>query len=152
MVFPAKEQYIPPCCSREISIGLGVAVGEQRERERAVVGAVVRGQRRAVGLRGPGGGALPQLQGPVGHRGRGAPVVVKPAAREVCQVRMVCKRKFDGSHQNQGETKRRYQNTWSNSPNSHQHLNSAYGVGMNGGGFGGSAEPQFFQDTYTPWS
>ena len=67
-------------------------------------------------------------------------------------VPLTGKRKFDGSHQNQGETKRRYQNTWSNSPNAHQHLNNAYNVGINGGGFGPNAEPQFFQDTFTPWS
>lgn len=58
---------------------------------------------------------------------------------------MAGKRKFDGSHQNQGETKRRYQNPWSNSPSN---LNNAYNTGMNGSG----PDPQFFHDTFTAWS
>ncbi|XP_026272651.1 heterogeneous nuclear ribonucleoprotein Q isoform X1 [Frankliniella occidentalis] len=113
------------------------------------------GQAAAQGRGGPGarGGRPPQGAAPGARGGARSGGTARGQARGKGSLSGEDgKRKFDGSHQNQGETKRRYQNTWSNSPNSHQHLNNAYGVGMNGGGFGGSAEPQFFQDTYTPWS
>ncbi|KAK9710344.1 Heterogeneous nuclear ribonucleoprotein Q acidic domain [Popillia japonica] len=53
-----------------------------------------------------------------------------------------CKRKFDGGHQNQGESKRRYQSTWGNQPLAQQPLGAA---GVNG-------EPQWYQDSYASWS
>ncbi|XP_049849732.1 heterogeneous nuclear ribonucleoprotein Q isoform X4 [Schistocerca gregaria] len=64
------------------------------------------------------------------------------------------KRKFDGGHQNQGESKRRYQSSWGNQPLAQQPLGNAYGgmAGMNGGGYGPAADQQWYQDTYPTWS
>lgn len=52
------------------------------------------------------------------------------------------KRKFDGGHQNQGESKRRYQSNWGSQPLAQQPLGAA---GVNG-------EQQWYQDSYTAWS
>lgn len=60
------------------------------------------------------------------------------------------KRKFDGGHQNQGETKRRYQSSWASQPLAQQPLSNAYG--MNGGGYNSAGEQQWYQDTYQSWS
>ncbi|RZF47216.1 hypothetical protein LSTR_LSTR004925 [Laodelphax striatellus] len=66
------------------------------------------------------------------------------------------KRKFDGGHQNQGESKRRYQSSWGSQPLAQQPLSAAYGGGMNGGGGGGyssGGDQQWYQDTYqSSWS
>ncbi|KAK9710345.1 Heterogeneous nuclear ribonucleoprotein Q acidic domain [Popillia japonica] len=75
---------------------------------------------------------------------RDSPLVGGPAPREVYQDNSFdsCKRKFDGGHQNQGESKRRYQSTWGNQPLAQQPLGAA---GVNG-------EPQWYQDSYASWS
>ncbi|GFG31730.1 hypothetical protein Cfor_04176, partial [Coptotermes formosanus] len=53
------------------------------------------------------------------------------------------KRKFDGGHQNQGESKRRYQSSWGNQPLAQQPLGNAYGLaGMNGGGYNSGGDQQ----------
>ncbi|PSN56365.1 Heterogeneous nuclear ribonucleoprotein Q [Blattella germanica] len=63
------------------------------------------------------------------------------------------KRKFDGGHQNQGESKRRYQSSWGNQPLAQQPLGNAYGLaGMNGGGYNSGGDQQWYQDTYQTWS
>ncbi|XP_069700608.1 heterogeneous nuclear ribonucleoprotein Q isoform X5 [Periplaneta americana] len=63
------------------------------------------------------------------------------------------KRKFDGGHQNQGESKRRYQSSWGNQPLAQQPLGNAYGLaGMNGGGYNSGGDQQWYQDTYQSWS
>lgn len=59
------------------------------------------------------------------------------------------KRKFDGGHQNQGETKRRYQSSWGSQPLAQQPLSNAYG--MNGGGYSSGSDAQWYQDSYQ-WS
>lgn len=64
------------------------------------------------------------------------------------------KRKFDGGHQNQGESKRRFQSSWGNQPLAQQPL--GYGLAsVNGGGSGGAGsgdEPKWYQDSYQSWS
>lgn len=80
------------------------------------------------------------------------------------------KRKFDGGHQNQGESKRRFQSNWGNQPLAQQPLGNAYGLAsVNGGsgggggdiGFGGRAtalggvsgdDHEWYQDSYQSWS
>lgn len=52
------------------------------------------------------------------------------------------KRKFDGGHQNQGESKRRYQSNWGSQPLAQQPLGAA---GVNG-------DQQWYQDSYQSWS
>ena len=47
------------------------------------------------------------------------------------------KRKFDGGHQNQGESKRRFQSNWGNQPLAQQPLGNAYGLASVNGGSGG---------------
>lgn len=50
------------------------------------------------------------------------------------------KRKFDGGHQNQGESKRRFQSSWGNQPLAQQPLGNAYAMAsVNGSGGGGGA-------------
>jgi len=73
------------------------------------------------------------------------------------------KRKFDGGHQNQGESKRRFQSNWGNQPLAQQPLGNAYGSGGGGGdiAFGGRAgtlggvsgdDHEWYQDSYQSWS
>lgn len=81
------------------------------------------------------------------------------------------KRKFDGGHQNQGESKRRFQSNWGNQPLAQQPLGNAYGLasvnGGSGGGGGGdigfgsrtaalggvsSDDHEWYQDSYQSWS
>lgn len=81
------------------------------------------------------------------------------------------KRKFDGGHQNQGDSKRRFQSNWGNQPLAQQPLGNAYGLAsVNGGsggggggdiGFGGKAatlggissdDHEWYQDSYQSWS
>lgn len=80
------------------------------------------------------------------------------------------KRKFDGGHQNQGESKRRFQSNWGNQPLAQQPLGNAYGLAsVNGGSGGGGGDISFgnragalggvsgddhewYQDSYQSWS
>ncbi|KYM76758.1 Heterogeneous nuclear ribonucleoprotein Q [Atta colombica] len=80
------------------------------------------------------------------------------------------KRKFDGGHQNQGESKRRFQSNWGNQPLAQQPLGNAYGLAsVNGGSGGGGGDIAFgsragtlggvsgddhewYQDSYQSWS
>lgn len=80
------------------------------------------------------------------------------------------KRKFDGGHQNQGESKRRFQSSWGNQPLAQQPLGNTYGLAsVNGGGGGGSGvgftdrsggatgaaagdDHEWYQDSYNSWS
>ncbi|XP_008555301.1 heterogeneous nuclear ribonucleoprotein R isoform X3 [Microplitis demolitor] len=84
------------------------------------------------------------------------------------------KRKFDGGHQNQGESKRRFQSSWGNQPLAQQPLGNTYGLasvngGGGGGGGGGSGgvgftdrpgatgaatgdDHEWYQDSYNSWS
>ncbi|XP_033224709.1 heterogeneous nuclear ribonucleoprotein R isoform X8 [Belonocnema kinseyi] len=66
------------------------------------------------------------------------------------------KRKFDGGHQNQGESKRRFQSSWGNQPLAQQPLGNTYGLAsVNGGGSGGAGsgdDPKWYQDSFQSWS
>lgn len=85
------------------------------------------------------------------------------------------KRKFDGGHQNQGESKRRFQSSWGNQPLAQQPLGNAYATAsVNGGGGGGGGgggvnsanersgggggggnnqtDDEWYQDSYQSWS
>ncbi|XP_034938328.1 heterogeneous nuclear ribonucleoprotein R-like isoform X6 [Chelonus insularis] len=102
-------------------------------------GPVARG--RVVGgpqTRGPvRGGRIPATSGVRGAQ--------RPAARGGVRAKGSLpgedagKRKFDGGHQNQGESKRRFQSSWGNQPLAQQPLGNTYGLAsVNGGGGGGS--------------
>ncbi|XP_054265512.1 heterogeneous nuclear ribonucleoprotein Q-like isoform X4 [Macrosteles quadrilineatus] len=91
---------------------------------------------RGVAASGGRGGARPPVRG--GLRAKGS----LPGEDG--------KRKFDGGHQNQGETKRRYQSSWGSQPLAQQPLSSAYG--MNGGGYSSGSDAQWYQDSYHQWS
>ncbi|KAG7213756.1 hypothetical protein KM043_002981 [Ampulex compressa] len=132
------------------------------------------GRGRGVVPRGRVGG--PQARGPV-RGGRspaatGARGVQRLAARGGVRAKgsLPGKRKFDGGHQNQGESKRRFQSNWGNQPLAQQPLGNAYGLAsVNGGsgggggdlGFGGRAatlggvsgdDHEWYQDSYQSWS
>nr|XP_012138237.1 PREDICTED: heterogeneous nuclear ribonucleoprotein Q isoform X4 [Megachile rotundata] len=134
------------------------------------------GRGRGVVPRGRVGG--PQLRGPV-RGGRnpatsGARGVQRLSARGGVRAKgslPAGKRKFDGGHQNQGESKRRFQSNWGNQPLAQQPLGNAYGLAsVNGGsggggggdiGFGGrtatlggisSDDHEWYQDSYQSWS
>ncbi|KAK2586438.1 hypothetical protein KPH14_010718 [Odynerus spinipes] len=137
------------------------------------------GRGRGVVPRGRIGG--PQTRGPV-RGGRnpaatGARGVQRLAARGGVRAKGSLpgedagKRKFDGGHQNQGESKRRFQSNWGNQPLAQQPLGNAYGLAsVNGGsggggggdiGFGGRAaalggvsgdDHEWYQDSYQSWS
>ncbi|XP_018366208.1 PREDICTED: heterogeneous nuclear ribonucleoprotein R isoform X7 [Trachymyrmex cornetzi] len=136
------------------------------------------GRGRGVVPRGRIGG--PQARGPV-RGGRnpaasGARGVQRLAARGGVRAKGSLpgedagKRKFDGGHQNQGESKRRFQSNWGNQPLAQQPLGNAYGLasvngGSGGGGgdiaFGGRAgtlggvsgdDHEWYQDSYQSWS
>lgn len=80
------------------------------------------------------------------------------------------KRKFDGGHQNQGESKRRFQSNWGNQPLAQQPLGNAYGLASVNGGSGGGGgdigfgsrvaelgglsgdDHEWYQDSYQSWS
>ncbi|XP_071055672.1 heterogeneous nuclear ribonucleoprotein Q isoform X3 [Onthophagus taurus] len=105
-------------------------------------GVVARG--RAGGPPARGAAAVANRAGRAGAAGgRGA---ARQPARGGARAKgsLPGKRKFDGGHQNQGESKRRYQSTWGNQPLAQQPLGSA--VGVNGG------EQQWYQDSYSSWS
>ncbi|XP_076766830.1 synaptotagmin binding cytoplasmic RNA interacting protein isoform X3 [Xylocopa sonorina] len=136
------------------------------------------GRGRGVVPRGRVGG--PQVRGPV-RGGRnpatsGARGVQRPSARGGVRAKGSLpgedgKRKFDGGHQNQGESKRRFQSNWGNQPLAQQPLGNAYGLAsVNGGsgggggsdiGFGGRTatlggvsgdDHEWYQDSYQSWS
>ncbi|XP_026672055.1 heterogeneous nuclear ribonucleoprotein Q isoform X4 [Ceratina calcarata] len=134
------------------------------------------GRGRGVAPRGRVGG--PQVRGPV-RGGRnpatsGARGVQRLSARGGVRAKgslPAGKRKFDGGHQNQGESKRRFQSNWGNQPLAQQPLGNAYGLAsVNGGsggggggdiGFGGrtatlggvsSDDHEWYQDSYQSWS
>ncbi|XP_076476924.1 synaptotagmin binding cytoplasmic RNA interacting protein isoform X6 [Bombus vancouverensis nearcticus] len=133
------------------------------------------GRGRGVVPRGRVGG--PQVRGPV-RGGRnpatsGARGVQRLSARGGVRAKgsLPGKRKFDGGHQNQGESKRRFQSNWGNQPLAQQPLGNAYGLAsVNGGsggggggdiGFGGKAatlggissdDHEWYQDSYQSWS
>ncbi|XP_075218919.1 heterogeneous nuclear ribonucleoprotein Q-like isoform X3 [Lycorma delicatula] len=94
-----------------------------------------RGGRGAAASGGRGGARVPARGGP---RAKGS----LPGENG--------KRKFDGGHQNQGETKRRYQSSWGTQPLAQQPLSNAYGI--NGGGYNSGGDQQWYQDTYQSWS
>ncbi|XP_036146569.1 heterogeneous nuclear ribonucleoprotein R isoform X6 [Monomorium pharaonis] len=136
------------------------------------------GRGRGVVPRGRIGG--PQARGPV-RGGRnlaasGARGVQRLAARGGVRAKGSLpgedagKRKFDGGHQNQGESKRRFQSNWGNQPLAQQPLGNAYGLAsVNGGSGGGGGDIAFgsragtlggvsgddhewYQDSYQSWS
>ncbi|XP_024222626.1 heterogeneous nuclear ribonucleoprotein Q isoform X6 [Bombus impatiens] len=103
------------------------------------------GRGRGVVPRGRVGG--PQVRGPV-RGGRnpatsGARGVQRLSARGGVRAKGSLpgedagKRKFDGGHQNQGESKRRFQSNWGNQPLAQQPLGNAYGLASVNGGSGG---------------
>ncbi|XP_039305793.1 heterogeneous nuclear ribonucleoprotein R isoform X8 [Solenopsis invicta] len=111
------------------------------------------------------GGPMP-VRGPTqGPRGTGAGMRGQMGRGDYAG-----KRKFDGGHQNQGESKRRFQSNWGNQPLAQQPLGNAYGLasvngGSGGGGgdiaFGGRAgtlggvsgdDHEWYQDSYQSWS
>ncbi|XP_017798252.1 PREDICTED: heterogeneous nuclear ribonucleoprotein R isoform X2 [Habropoda laboriosa] len=137
------------------------------------------GRGRGVVPRGRVGG--PQVRGPV--RGGRNPATSGPRGVQRLSARGGArakgslpgedagKRKFDGGHQNQGESKRRFQSNWGNQPLAQQPLGNAYGLAsVNGGsggggggdmGFGGrtatlggvsSDDHEWYQDSYQSWS
>ncbi|XP_029173933.1 heterogeneous nuclear ribonucleoprotein R isoform X5 [Nylanderia fulva] len=136
------------------------------------------GRGRGVVPRGRIGG--PQVRGPV-RGGRnpaasGVRGVQRLAARGGVRAKGSLpgedagKRKFDGGHQNQGESKRRFQSNWGNQPLAQQPLGNAYGLAsVNGGSGGGGGDINFgnragtlggvsgddhewYQDSYQSWS
>ncbi|XP_011878617.1 PREDICTED: heterogeneous nuclear ribonucleoprotein R isoform X1 [Vollenhovia emeryi] len=136
------------------------------------------GRGRGVAPRGRIGG--PQARGPV-RGGRnpatsGVRGVQRLAARGGVRAKGSLpgedagKRKFDGGHQNQGESKRRFQSNWGNQPLAQQPLGNAYGLAsVNGGSGGGGGDIAFgsragtlggvsgddhewYQDSYQSWS
>ncbi|CAH0553994.1 unnamed protein product [Brassicogethes aeneus] len=57
------------------------------------------------------------------------------------------KRKFDGGHQNQGETKRRFQSEWGSQPLPQQPLGGGGAADVNG-----DDDQTWYQDSYGSWS
>ncbi|KAL6441068.1 hypothetical protein ACFW04_003427 [Cataglyphis niger] len=111
------------------------------------------------------GGPMP-VRGPAqGPRGTGAGMRGQMGRGDYAG-----KRKFDGGHQNQGESKRRFQSNWGNQPLAQQPLGNAYGLAsVNGGSGGGGGDISFgnragalggvsgddhewYQDSYQSWS
>ncbi|KAL0112171.1 hypothetical protein PUN28_011921 [Cardiocondyla obscurior] len=111
------------------------------------------------------GGPMP-VRGPTqGPRGTGAGMRGQMGRGDYAG-----KRKFDGGHQNQGESKRRFQSNWGNQPLAQQPLGNAYGLAsVNGGSGGGGGDIAFgsragtlggvsgddhewYQDSYQSWS
>ncbi|XP_017776044.1 PREDICTED: heterogeneous nuclear ribonucleoprotein R isoform X6 [Nicrophorus vespilloides] len=103
------------------------------------------GRGRGVVARGRAGG--PPARGAVANRaGRGGAAGVRGAPRQAARGGARAKgslpagkRKFDGGHQNQGESKRRYQSNWGSQPLAQQPLGAANGE-------------QWYQDSYQSWS
>ncbi|KAK0083572.1 hypothetical protein PV326_006663 [Microctonus aethiopoides] len=130
-------------------------------------GLVARG--RVVG----GPQARGQVRGGRNPATSGARGAQRPAARGGVRAKgslPAGKRKFDGGHQNQGESKRRFQSSWGNQPLAQQPLGNTYGLAsVNGGGGGGSGgvgftdrsgatgaatgdDHEWYQDSYNSWS
>ncbi|CAB0033908.1 unnamed protein product [Trichogramma brassicae] len=128
-----------------------------------------RGRGVAAAARGRVGG--PQARGPVrgvrnpaasGARGDQRPTARGGVVRAKGSLPAAGKRKFDGGHQNQGESKRRFQSSWGNQPLAQQPLGNAYAMAVNGGGGGGggpvnergggSTDDEWYQDSYQSWS
>ncbi|XP_066993831.1 heterogeneous nuclear ribonucleoprotein Q isoform X3 [Anabrus simplex] len=110
-------------------------------------GVVARGRAGGPPARGGARGARPAASAARG----GARAPVRGGAR--AKGSLPGKRKFDGGHQNQGESKRRYQSSWGNQPLAQQPLGNAYGLaGVNGGGYSSGGDQQWYQDTYQSWS
>ncbi|XP_049821165.1 heterogeneous nuclear ribonucleoprotein Q isoform X1 [Aethina tumida] len=106
------------------------------------------GRGRGVVARGRAGG--PPARGAAANRagrggaaagGRGAARQTARGAGRAKGSLPAGKRKFDGGHQNQGETKRRYQSNWGSQPLPQQPL----GADVNG-------EQAWYQDSYGSWS
>ncbi|VEN53998.1 unnamed protein product [Callosobruchus maculatus] len=130
----------PPELDEGVTSGVyfDVSSGTQAGRGRGVVargragGPPARGAAAGAGNRAAAGRA-----GAPGPRG-----AQRPSARGVGRAKgsLPGKRKFDGGHQNQGETKRRYQSqNWGNQPLAQQPLD------LNG-------DQQWYQDSYSAWS
>ncbi|CAH1099814.1 unnamed protein product [Psylliodes chrysocephalus] len=106
------------------------------------------GRGRGVVARGRAGG--PPARGAAANRaGRGGAAGARGAARQAARgvgrakaSLPAGKRKFDGGHQNQGETKRRYQSNWGSQPLPQQPL----GADVNG------EQQAWYQDPYGSWS
>ncbi|XP_074038966.1 synaptotagmin binding cytoplasmic RNA interacting protein isoform X5 [Leptinotarsa decemlineata] len=106
------------------------------------------GRGRGVVARGRAGG--PPARGAAANRaGRGGAAGARGAARQAARgvgrakaSLPAGKRKFDGGHQNQGETKRRYQSNWGSQPLTQQPL----GADINGD------QQTWYQDSYGSWS
>ncbi|XP_066993830.1 heterogeneous nuclear ribonucleoprotein Q isoform X2 [Anabrus simplex] len=113
-------------------------------------GVVARGRAGGPPARGGARGARPAASAARG----GARAPVRGGARAKGSLPGEDgKRKFDGGHQNQGESKRRYQSSWGNQPLAQQPLGNAYGLaGVNGGGYSSGGDQQWYQDTYQSWS
>ncbi|XP_048513008.1 heterogeneous nuclear ribonucleoprotein R isoform X8 [Athalia rosae] len=109
------------------------------------------------------GGPMP-VRGPGGQGPRGAGAGMRGA---MGRGDYAGKRKFDGGHQNQGESKRRFQSSWGNQPLAQQPLGNSYGLAsVNGGGGSGAGfgdrgttvsgasgdDHQWYQDSYPSWS
>ncbi|XP_063243886.1 heterogeneous nuclear ribonucleoprotein Q isoform X4 [Bacillus rossius redtenbacheri] len=124
---------------------------------RGMRGGTQAGRGRGVVARGRAGGpparGVPRgAQRPAASVARGG---ARAAARGGARAKgsLPGKRKFDGGHQNQGESKRRYQSSWGNQPLAQQPLSNAYGLsGVNGGGYSSGGDQQWYQDTYSSWS
>ncbi|XP_065170004.1 heterogeneous nuclear ribonucleoprotein Q isoform X4 [Atheta coriaria] len=104
------------------------------------------GRGRGVVARGRAGG--PPARGAAANRagGRGAAAGARGATRQAARGGARAKgslpagkRKFDGGHQNQGESKRRYQSNWGSQPLAQQPLGAANG-------------DQWYQDSFPTWS
>ncbi|XP_043464584.1 heterogeneous nuclear ribonucleoprotein R isoform X1 [Leptopilina heterotoma] len=120
------------------------------------------GRGRGVVARGRVGGPQARLPARRGHNPvtSGARGALRPTVRGGVRAKGSLpgedagKRKFDGGHQNQGESKRRFQSSWGNQPLAQQPL--GYGLAsVNGGGSGGAGsgdEPKWYQDSYQSWS
>lgn len=81
-----------------------------------------------------------------GGRGAGGPPQLRGGAGQQ-RGNLAGKRKFDGGHQNQGDSKRRFPNSssspWGSQPIPQQPLDSGgYGYGQ------GSSDAQWYQDSY----
>ncbi|XP_057662364.1 heterogeneous nuclear ribonucleoprotein Q isoform X5 [Diorhabda carinulata] len=106
------------------------------------------GRGRGVVARGRAGG--PPARGAAANRaGRGGATGARGAARQAARgvgrakaSLPAGKRKFDGGHQNQGETKRRFQSNWGSQPLPQQPL----GADVNG------EQQAWYQDSYGSWS
>ncbi|XP_018580131.1 heterogeneous nuclear ribonucleoprotein Q isoform X1 [Anoplophora glabripennis] len=106
------------------------------------------GRGRGVVARGRAGG--PPARGAAANRaGRGGAAGARGAARQAARgvgrakgSLPAGKRKFDGGHQNQGDSKRRFQSNWGSQPLPQQPL----GADING------EQQAWYQDSYQSWS